>query len=253
MDNGTFIQIDNVHKAFGRQKVLNGVDIDIRKGEAIAIIGQSGCGKSVLLKHLLGLLYPDQGRVVFDGQVVDELEGNELVAARRRIGMLFQSAALFDSMTVEENVGLGLKEQRKYNAAEIHDRVMHKLELVRLASAAEKYPAELSGGMKKRVGLARAIANDPEVLLYDEPTTGLDPITSDVINDLIVELNEHLHVTSVAVTHDMRSAFKISNRIIMLYKGRVEFDGSPDETRSTDNGIVTQFIEGRGTGPIEVG
>ena len=251
--NSPFIQIDSIQKRFGAQHVLNGVSIDISKGQAIAIIGQSGCGKSVLLKHLLRLLEPDDGRIVVDGQDLDQLSGSELVTLRRRFGMLFQSAALFDSMTVEENVGLGLREQRLFSDAEIHDRVMHKLDLVRLASAADKYPAELSGGMRKRVGLARAIANDPEIMLYDEPTTGLDPITSDVINDLIVELNERLHVTSVSVTHDMRSAFKISERIIMLYRGRVEFDGSPEETRTTDNQILTQFIEGRGTGPIEVG
>lgn len=247
------IQIQDIHKSFGAQNVLRGVDLDIARGEAIVIIGRSGCGKSVLLKHLLRLLEPDQGRILFDGRDLIDLHSQEMVDARRRFGMLFQSAALFDSMTVAENVGLGLKEQRRFKSEEIHDRVMHKLELVRLASAADKYPAELSGGMRKRVGLARAIANEPEVLLYDEPTTGLDPITSDVINDLIVELNEKLHVTSVAVTHDMRSAFKIADRIIMLYDGKVEFDGSPDETRSTGNEVVRQFIEGRGTGPIQVG
>ncbi len=248
-----YIQIENLHKSFSGQSVLNGVNIDIEKGESLAVIGQSGCGKSVLLKHLIRLLEPDEGRVVFDGDELAELNTAELVTLRQRFGMLFQSAALFDSLSVAENVGLGLKEQRVFDSEEIERRVEKKLDLVRLKSAAPKYPAELSGGMKKRVGLARAIANDPEVLLYDEPTTGLDPITSDVINDLIVELNEKLNVTSVAVTHDMRSAFKIADRIIMLYQGKVEFDGTPDEVRNTDNPIVRQFIEGQAHGPIEEG
>ncbi len=248
-----FIQIENLHKQFRGQSVLSGVNIDIERGESLAVIGQSGCGKSVLLKHLIRLLDPDKGRVVVDGDELADLNAAELVLLRQRFGMLFQSAALFDSLSVAENVGLGLKEQRIFEAEEIEKRVTEKLDLVRLKSAALKYPAELSGGMKKRVGLARAIANDPEVLLYDEPTTGLDPITSDVINDLIVELNEKLNVTSVAVTHDMRSAFKIADRIIMLYQGKVEFDGTPEEVRNTDNPIVRQFIEGQAHGPIEEG
>jgi phospholipid/cholesterol/gamma-HCH transport system ATP-binding protein len=251
MDSSAYIRIEEVHKGFHGQQVLRGVTLNIRKGESIAIIGQSGCGKSVLLKHLIRLLDPDSGDVFFEEQSLADLNNRELVSVRQRFGMLFQSAALFDSMTVEENVGLGLAEQRLLPKDQIHDRVMEKLELVRLASAAHKYPAELSGGMRKRVGLARAIANDPEVLLYDEPTTGLDPITSDVINDLIVELNEKLRVTSVAVTHDMRSAFKIADRIVMLYGGKVEFDGTPDETRSTTNPVVAQFIHGQAHGPIE--
>jgi len=248
-----YIQLQDIHKSFGDQGVLEGVDIAVERGEAIAIIGQSGCGKSVLLKHVIRLLQPDRGEVWFDGHEVAALNQRDLVAMRQRFGMLFQSAALFDSLTVEENVGLGLTEQRILPKDKIHQQVMEKLEMVRLASAADKYPAELSGGMRKRVGLARAIANDPEVLLYDEPTTGLDPITSDVINDLIVELNEKLKVTSIAVTHDMRSAFKIANRIIMLYRGKVAFDGSPEETRSTTDPVVVQFINGQAQGPIEVG
>lgn len=248
----SYIQIEKLTKSFGAQEVLRGVDLSIRKGEAIAVIGQSGCGKSVLLKHLIRLLEPDDGRVLFEGRDVNELEHAELVMLRRRFGMLFQSAALFDSLTVEENVGLALKEKRLVPAGEIHDRVIAKLDLVGLAAAADKHPAELSGGMRKRVGLARAIAHEPEVLLYDEPTTGLDPITSDVINDLIVALNEKLHVTSIAVTHDMRSAFKIADRIVMLYEGKVEFDGSPEQVRSCDNQIVRQFISGQAKGPIQV-
>jgi phospholipid/cholesterol/gamma-HCH transport system ATP-binding protein len=166
--------------------------------------------------------------------------------------MLFQSAALFDSLTVAENVGLGLKEQRHYSKNEIDKIVAEKIDMVGLSYAADKYPSELSGGMRKRAGLARAIADEPEVLLYDEPTTGLDPITADMINDLIVELNKILKVTSVSVTHDMKSAFKIASRIVMLYQGKVQFDGTPDEVRKTDNPIVQQFINGNAAGPIQV-
>jgi phospholipid/cholesterol/gamma-HCH transport system ATP-binding protein len=246
------IQIEQLRKSFGLQIILDGVDLTINRGDSIVIIGQSGTGKSVLLKHLLRLMEPDSGKIVFDGADISTLDSQELVVMRRRFGMLFQSAALFDSMSVEENVGLGLKESRQFSPKQIQDAVMEKLEMVGLADAAEKYPAELSGGMRKRVGLARAIANNPEVLLYDEPTTGLDPITADVINDLIVELNSKLHVTSISVTHDMTSAFKIADRIVMLYQGKVEFDGTPEQTRATNNAVVQQFITGRASGPIQV-
>ena len=247
-----FIQIENLYKSFNHTAVLNGVNLSINKGESIVIIGQSGCGKSVLLKHLIRLMEPDEGRVYIDGLDIGLLYGEQLVDTRRRFGMLFQSAALFDSLTVAENVGLGLKESRRFEPSEIDKLVGEKLEMVGLAGSADKYPAELSGGMRKRVGLARAIANNPEVLLYDEPTTGLDPITSDIINDLIVDLNTKLNVTSVAVTHDMKSAFKIANRIVMLYEGKIEIDGTPEEIKSTDNEVVKQFITGRAQGPIQV-
>ena len=220
---------------------------------ASVISGSCGVWISVLLKHLIRLLDPTEGAIVFDSRELARLRGTELVSMRRRFGMLFQSAALFDSLTVEENVGLGLREQRRFSASEIHHRVMEKLEMVGLASVAEKSIDELSGGMKKRVGLARAIVNDPEVLLYDEPTTGLDPVTADVINSLIVELNERLNVTSVAVTHDMHSAFKIADRIVMLYGGKVEFDGTPEQVRSSSNPVVSQFIRGGAKGPIQMG
>lgn len=246
------IKIRELYKSFGRQKVLDGVDLNINRGESIVIIGQSGCGKSVLLKHLIRLLEPDRGEVFFDGLDVNEIDQQELVGLRHRVGMLFQSAALFDSMTVEENVGLGLRETRRHNENEIHEIVLEKLSMVGLSSAADKNPAELSGGMRKRVGLARAIANNPEVLLYDEPTTGLDPITADMIDSLIVDLNTKLNVTSIAVTHDLKSAFKIADRIVMLYHGKVEFDGTPDQIRTTDNPIVKQFITGSAEGPVEV-
>jgi phospholipid/cholesterol/gamma-HCH transport system ATP-binding protein len=248
--SAALFHIENLHRRFENLQVLNGVNLDIQRGESIVVIGQSGCGKSVLLKHLIGLLDPDEGEVLFDGRNLAELSFGKLVTVRQRIGMLFQSAALFDSLTVGENVGLGLKESRRYRQSDVDEIVRGKLELVGLSSAIDKYPSELSGGMRKRAGLARAIATEPEVLLYDEPTTGLDPITADMINDLIVGLNEKLHVTSVAVTHDMSSAYKIADRIVMLYGGVVEFDGSPDEVRNTDNEIVDQFVSGRATGPI---
>lgn len=250
--HNTLMQIENLHKRFNDLTVLNGVDLSIGKGESIVVIGQSGCGKSVLLKHLIRLMEPDEGRVLFDGEDIAGFKGDSLVSFRRRFGMLFQSAALFDSLTVAQNVGLGLKESRRFKDEQIDEIVIEKLEMVGLASSADKYPAELSGGMRKRVGLARAIANNPEVLLYDEPTTGLDPITADIINDLIVELNTRLKVTSVAVTHDMKSAFKIADRIVMLYEGRIEFDATPDAVRTTDNPVVKQFITGQARGPIQV-
>ncbi|MFQ6009056.1 MAG: ABC transporter ATP-binding protein [Candidatus Zixiibacteriota bacterium] len=249
--NVPLVQIERLHKSFNGLHVLRGIDLTVHRGESIAVIGQSGCGKSVLIKHVIRLLQPDTGRVMFDSQDLSRLTTQQITAVRRRMGMLFQSAALFDSLTVAENVGLGLKESRRYSRDKIRDIVNEKLELVGLVDAAEKTPAELSGGMRKRVGLARAIADNPELLLYDEPTTGLDPITADMINDLIVELNEKLHVTSIAVTHDMRSAFKIADRIIMLYDGMVEIDGAPDKIRSTDNPVVKQFITGSSVGPIQ--
>jgi phospholipid/cholesterol/gamma-HCH transport system ATP-binding protein len=250
--SNTLIKIENLHKSFGDQKVLEGVNLEIQRGETIAIIGQSGCGKSVLLKHLIALLEPDEGQIIFDNEPIDELSSSQIVKLRRRYGMLFQSAALFDSLTVAENVGLGLKESRQYSENEIDNIVKEKLSMVGLSDSALKEPSQLSGGMRKRVGLARAIAHSPEVLLYDEPTTGLDPITADMIDDLIVELDEKLNVTSIAVTHDLKSAFKIAQRVVMLYNGQVEIDGSPDEIKNSDNKVVKQFITGSSVGPIKM-
>lgn len=241
------LQIEDIHKQFARQEVLKGVNLSLDKGESVVVIGQSGCGKSVLLKHVIKLLEPDRGRVIFDGKDIARLGSKELVSVRLRIGMLFQSAALFDSLTVAENVGLGLRESRQYRANEIGRLVSEKLKLVELQDAAAMNPAELSGGMRKRVGLARAIATDPEMLLYDEPTTGLDPITAELINDLIVELNRRLSVTSITVTHDMHSALKIASRIVMLHGGRVIFDGTPDQMLSCDDPPVRAFL--RTSGP----
>ncbi len=246
------LEIDELHKSFDGLAVLSGVDIFLKRGESIAVIGQSGCGKSVLLKHVTRLLEPDAGRVIYNGQDLAQLRWREITTVRRRIGMLFQSAALFDSLTVADNVGLGLRESRTFDQSRMATIVEEKLDLVGLSGAAGKRPSELSGGMRKRVGLARAIAYDPELLLYDEPTTGLDPITADMINNLIVDLNQKLNVTSITVTHDLRSAFKIANRIIMLYGGRVQFDGSPDEITVSDDPVVRQFITGSARGPIQM-
>ncbi len=246
------IRIENLSRAFGSKKVLNGINLVVNKGESLVIIGQSGCGKSVLLKHLNRLLRPDSGAVFIHDKDIALMPSEELFEMRRTIGMLFQSAALLDSLTVAENVGLGLREGWKYSKNEIADIVRDKLELVGLANTENLYPSDLSGGMRKRVGLARAIATNPEILLYDEPTTGLDPITSDIINDLMIELREKLKVTSIAVTHDMTSAYKIADRIVMLYNGRIEFEGTPEQVRNSGNEVVSQFINGRATGPIKV-
>ncbi len=245
-------EVQNLSKSFNGQKVLDSVNLQIQKGESIVVIGQSGGGKSVLLKHLMFLMEPDEGKIIFDGIDTSEFSRSEKSQLLKRMGMLFQSAALFDSMSVAENVGLSLKESRKFSLKEINHIVNEKLELVGLPDAGDKFPSELSGGMRKRVGLARAIAANPEVLLYDEPTTGLDPITGDLINELIVELTEKLKVTSVAVTHDMSSAYKIADRIVMLYNGKIYFEGSPEEIRQTDNAVVRQFITGSSHGPIQV-
>jgi phospholipid/cholesterol/gamma-HCH transport system ATP-binding protein len=246
------IEIRNLQKSFNGKPVLRGVDIDIQKGESQIIIGRSGCGKSVLLKHIIGLIKPDAGQIFVDGEEVTSSSTRDLYRMRRKFGMLFQGAALFDSMTVEENVALGVREHRMFDEAEISRRVAEKLELVGLKNIQPMKPAELSGGMKKRVGLARALMMDPEFVLYDEPTTGLDPITSDAINDLIIECNKKLGVTSIVVTHDMTSAYKVGNRFAMLHDGQVIFTGTTDEVRNTNHPVVKQFIEGRADGPLQI-
>jgi len=244
------IEIKDLHKSFGGLTVLRGVNLTVEKGESMTVIGGSGSGKSVLIKHIIGLLFPDKGEVIVDGQVLNELEEFGLNELRKKFGMLFQGAALFDSLTVWENVGFPLKQHTKQSDKEIRKIATEKLALVGLKDVEDKMPSELSGGMKKRVGLARAICMDAEIILYDEPTTGLDPITSDAINDLIVDLRKKLGVTSVAITHDMQSAYKISDRIAMLYKGEIQEIGTPDQIRNTTNPIVRQFITGSATGPI---
>lgn len=245
------IKIDKVAKSFGDNEVLKGVTLEIQKNESIVIIGRSGCGKSVLLKHINRLIEPDSGAIYFDGRELARMNSKALVEVRKNIGMLFQSAALLDSLTVGENVGLGLKEGWSYSDREIKDFVAEKLDLVGLGGTENIYPSELSGGMRKRVGLARAIATKPEIILYDEPTTGLDPITADMINDLIIDLHQKLKVTSISVTHDMVSANKIGGRIVMLYNGRIEYDGTPEQIQNSGNEIVDQFINGRAEGPIQ--
>jgi phospholipid/cholesterol/gamma-HCH transport system ATP-binding protein len=244
------IEIKDIHKNFGENEVLRGVDLTIQKGETMVIIGRSGCGKSVLLKHIIGLLKPDRGNILVDGEDITSSNEGQLNKLRQKFGMLFQASALFDSMTVDENVGLGLREHTKLPEAEIKEKVRETLKLVGLSGIEEKKPAELSGGMKKRVGLARAIAMDPEYVLYDEPTTGIDPIMADVINELIINLRNTLAITSIAVTHDIVSAYKIADRIAMLYEGEIIFIGTPEETKSTKHPVVRQFIEGSAQGPI---
>lgn len=244
------IELSDVHKSFNNKPVLRGVNLTINKGETITIIGRSGEGKSVLLKHILGLLKPDGGRIFIDGIDLNKLSFREIAELRKRFGMLFQGSALFDSMTVEENVGLGLRENTKLPESTIRTIVKDKLAQVGLFGVEHLKPAELSGGMKKRVGLARAIAMEPEFILYDEPTTGLDPIMADAINDLIIHLQNTLNITSIIVTHDMVSAYKISDRIAMLYGGKIVCTGTPEEIKNSDDPVVQQFIHGRAQGPI---
>lgn len=245
------IEIVDLHKSFGDNKVLDGVNLTINKGETTTIIGRSGVGKSVLLKHIIGLVKPDEGKILIDGEDITQYKNEKLVELRQRFGMLFQGSALFDSMTVQENVGLGLREHTKLPEEEVREIVKEKLRLVGLSGVENSKPAELSGGMKKRVGLARAIAMSPEYILYDEPTTGLDPIMADAINYLIIRMKNELNVTSIAVTHDIVSAYKISNRIAMIYEGKIIFVGTPEEVKNTDDPIVRQFVEGKAQGLIK--
>jgi phospholipid/cholesterol/gamma-HCH transport system ATP-binding protein len=247
------IECRDVWKSFGRKSVLRGLNLVIKPGETVVIIGQSGTGKSVLLKHIVGLIYPDRGSILVDGIDITRLNRKKLFELRMRFGMVFQGSALFDSYTVEENVGLAMREHTDLPVDEVKRIAEEKLHMVGLQGVGDKNPAELSGGMKKRVSFARAIAMDPKCILYDEPTTGLDPINADVINNLIVKLSNELHITSIVVTHDLASAYKVADRIVMLHDGKVLFDGTPEEVKSTSNAIVRQFIEGRAEGPIVVG
>jgi phospholipid/cholesterol/gamma-HCH transport system ATP-binding protein len=244
------IEIKNLYKRFEGQEVLRGLNLTVKNGETLVIIGQSGCGKSVMLKHIIGLLAPDSGTIMINGDDIFAYDRLEWQALRLKTAMLFQGAALFDSLTVGENVGFSLSEHTALPSNEIKEIVSEKLALVGLSGIENLKPAELSGGMKKRVGLARAICNDPEIILYDEPTTGLDPIRADAINDLIKDLNHKLKVTSIVVTHDMASAYKIADRIAMLYEGAIIAVGTPDEIIHTDNPVVKQFITGSAEGPI---
>ena len=241
------IRLNNVHKAFGPKRVLQGFTLEIDEGETMVVIGYSGTGKSVAIKHIVGLLEPDQGEVWVDGREVPKLPRRELYELRSHIGYVFQFAALFDSYSIGENVAMGLRKQGVLRPAEIDVRVHEALELVDLPNVAERFPAELSGGMRKRVGIARAIALRPKYILYDEPTTGLDPVTAATIDGLMIRMRDKLGVTGVVITHDMRSAYTVGTRIAMLYDGVVRQVASVEETRATKDPIVRQFIEGRAT------
>jgi phospholipid/cholesterol/gamma-HCH transport system ATP-binding protein len=244
------IRLEELHKNFGAKMVLRGLDLEVSRGETMVIIGRSGEGKSVLLKCLLTLLEPDSGKIWFGGQDVLQMPEKSKARYRQRFGMLFQGAALFDSLNVAENVSFGLRRLTDYSEAKISEIVRDKLSLVGLKDIEQLKPAELSGGMKKRVGLARAIAMNPEVILYDEPTTGVDPIMADAINDLIIQMQKKLSVTSIVVTHDMTSAYKIADRIAMLHEGRIVAVGTPARIRQSKNPLVHQFITGSARGPI---
>lgn len=244
------IQIQGIHKWFGQNHVLQGVDLTIEEGETLVIIGRSGCGKSVLLKHIMGILEPEEGDIRIDGRSILSMPREEQDQFRLQLGMLFQGAALFDSLTVRENVGFSLYEHTNLSEEVIGQKVREKLGLVGLRDIENLMPASLSGGMKKRVGLARAICNEPEIILYDEPTTGLDPINADVINDLILRMQEQLKVISIVVTHDMTSAYKVADRIAMLYDGKIIGTGTPDEIRNSGDPVIQQFITGSAHGPI---
>lgn len=238
------IEVRELKKNYGAQTILDGVSFRIEKGESVVIIGRSGGGKSVLLKHLIGLLQPDAGEVLIAGENITRLSERELIRVRHQFGMLFQGAALFDSMTVAENVGFALQRERKWTAVEIACRVTEALEMVDLRGVEQKKPSELSGGMRKRVGLARAIVYQPEIVLYDEPTTGLDPIVSDSIDQLIIRVRDRLRVTSVVVTHDMRSARRVGQRILMLHNKRIYATGTAEDIFASPDPVVKQFIDG---------
>ncbi|PKL49128.1 MAG: ABC transporter ATP-binding protein [Candidatus Riflebacteria bacterium HGW-Riflebacteria-2] len=240
----------NVHKSFGPKKVLKGVNLKIYDGESLVILGPSGCGKSVLLKHIIGLMKPDSGQVIIDGEDITRFDQKRLDALRMRMGMLFQSAALFDSLNVEENIAFGLRRHTTLTHRAIHHLVSEKLELVGLPGTNFLMPSELSGGMRKRVGLARAIAMEPEIILYDEPTTGLDPIMTSAIDELHLSLKERLGVTSIVVTHDLKSAYRVCDRIALHYGGQIVEIGTREEIINSPNPVVQQFIRGEAQGPM---
>jgi phospholipid/cholesterol/gamma-HCH transport system ATP-binding protein len=251
MCHDTIIRIRGISKSFDSMNVLDRLDLDIYRCKTHVVLGPSGCGKSVLLKHITGLLKPDEGEIYFEDEDITQFNRRKLFQMRMHFGMLFQSSALFDSMTVGENVALPLRKHTDMREEEIRGVVYDKLRLVGLTNVYDKYPAEMSGGMKKRVGLARAVVMNPKVVLYDEPTTGLDPIMADVINELIRDLQRELDFTSVVVTHDINSAYKVGNHIAMLHGGKIIYTGTPEEVRDTGHPIVRQFIEGTAEGPIK--
>lgn len=245
------IRVVDLHKAFGPNKVLRGVNLTVAKGGTMVVIGQSGSGKSVLLRLMIGLLKPDAGRIYIDGEEITRLKDEALQRITRKFGLLFQGAALFDSMTVAENVRFGLERHTQYSAAEMNELAAESLARVGLSGVENLRPHQLSGGMKKRVGLARAIAYRPEIMLYDEPSTGIDPIRADAINELINKLRTEMSVTSVVITHDMASCYKVAERIALLFEGRIIEEGTPDEIKRSYNPVVQQFIHGQAEGPIK--
>ncbi len=245
------IRVVDLHKSFGHNKVLQGVSLRLKHGETLVIIGQSGCGKSVLLKHIIGLLKPDKGSVLVDGVDITKLKADELHKITKRFGMLFQGSALFDSMTVGQNVSFGLERYTDFSQKDIKELVKESLAKVGLIGIENLMPFELSGGMKKRVGLARAIAYKPDIILYDEPSTGIDPIRADAINDLVIRMKQELKVATIIITHDMVSAYKVADRIGMLYGGQIIEMGSPEQIKNSENQVVQQFIHGRSQGPIK--
>jgi phospholipid/cholesterol/gamma-HCH transport system ATP-binding protein len=240
----SLIELRNVSKSFSHHVVLDGLNLSIEAAQSLVVIGASGSGKSVLLKHIVGLLKPDEGEVWFDQKRVDAMPERELMDLRRRFGFLFQMGALFDSLNVGDNIAFPLQEHTHKSPEQIRQVVAHKLNMVGLPGVERKMPAELSGGQRKRVALARAIALGPQVILYDEPTTGLDPVRSDVINQLILKLQHEMQVTSITVTHDMASAFKIADRIVMLHQGKIIFDGTAEQIQTSDDPVVRQFVTG---------
>jgi len=246
------IEVKNICKSFGQHRVLDELYLDVKKGETLTIIGGSGSGKSVLLKHIIGLLKPECGTIYIEGTDITRLKEKKLFAIIEQFGMVFQGGALFDSLTVGENVAFGIKNNDKMPREEVAEIVEQSLEKVGLPGIPHLMPSELSGGMKKRVAIARAIAKKPRILLYDEPTTGLDPIMADVINELIIKVNDSPDITSIVITHDMVSAYKISDRIAVLYEGKIIETGTPDQVRNSTNPVVRQFIEGRSEGPIKI-
>jgi phospholipid/cholesterol/gamma-HCH transport system ATP-binding protein len=247
------IEIKDLHKSFAAKKVLQGVDLTIETGQTTTIIGGSGSGKSVLFKHIIGLMKPDTGSILVEGEDITQMGESGLYRMVEKFGLVFQSGALFDSMTVGENVAFGIKNRKGATRKEIDAVVEHSLNQVGLSDITHMLPAELSGGMKKRVAIARVIARKPQIIMFDEPTTGLDPIMADIINDLIIKVSDHEGIMSIVITHDMVSAYKISDKIAVLYEGRIIETGSPEEIRNTKNAIVRQFIEGKAEGPIKIG
>jgi phospholipid/cholesterol/gamma-HCH transport system ATP-binding protein len=244
----SFIRFVDLHKSFADKLVLRGVQLEVERGETVVVLGGSGSGKSVLLRHTIGLHRPDAGEVWVDGSRIDEFREEKLIETRKKVGMLFQAGALFDSMTVMDNIAYALREHSGWPDERIRERVMEVLGLVELEEVEDLMPADLSGGMRKRVALARAIALAPRAVLYDEPTTGLDPITANTINRLICSLQKRLGITSIVVTHDIHSAFTVGDRIAFLHEGRIAFDGSVDEARQTTEPLLQQFLQGGGYG-----